>query len=208
VRVVTQAFPGCSPFVTSRSRLRNGIIVDGALCVRAREGWLRSVSELSPDLVVLIEGAHGLWDREIERAWRHACQPRHDARLTDELASLIELIRRTGTQTAIVLMPPVEVRSARDVQASRDDSIEELERIAGRRMACQNAARRAAIDRVGGVVIDLDAHLCENGRCDWSEMSLLRADGIHFSEPGGRPVAAWLIDQFARHVPTQPSRQQ
>lgn len=200
VQLVTRAFPGCSPMVSNRIRFGNGKVIGGEFCDQAIAYWRAAHAELSPDWVVLVDGLPGEWDRELEGAWHHPCDPVYDARFVRDLVSFFRSLE--GTQLAIVLMPPRE-----KFDALRGEDKELLVPLARERMACQNAARRAAADALGATLLDLDERVCPGERCG-AVSRALRPDGLHYYAPDGLPVAKWLVAELeeAARSPRGPVR--
>ena len=60
---------------------------------------------------------------------------------------------------------------------------------------CENPLRHEVAAATGTQLIDLFEYICPHGQCRYKQDGvLLRADGLHYRDAGGRIVARWLID--------------
>jgi hypothetical protein len=61
---------------------------------------------------------------------------------------------------------------------------------------CENTFRRQVAATTGAQLADLFEYICPHGKCRREEHGVvLRSDGLHYKDAGGRIVARWLIDQ-------------
>jgi peptidoglycan/LPS O-acetylase OafA/YrhL len=61
---------------------------------------------------------------------------------------------------------------------------------------CDNRLRREVAASTGATLVDLFAYICPHGQCRTEQDGVvLRTDGLHYKDAGGRIVARWLIDQ-------------
>ena len=68
------------------------------------------------------------------------------------------------------------------------------------RVDAWNGLLRAAAERHGAVVLDLNRHVCPDGEFTWRAGGVrIRSDGLHFTPDGvRRHIAPWLLPQLAR----------
>ncbi len=81
-----------------------------------------------------------------------------------------------------------------------DTGGEQLEALFRERMACQNRVREAVARRTGALLLDLQAELCDGGRCRREQDGhTLRPDGMHFQREGAAWASRWLLDRLAQN---------
>ncbi|MFQ5416492.1 MAG: acyltransferase family protein [Myxococcota bacterium] len=201
-RVVTRAGGGCTALEATRVRFRSGKVVLLGYCDQVRAQWAKDVSELDPALVIVLEGWPGLGAKEIRGGWHHPCESILDEAHAEDLEATVRQLQRGGRLVAVVASAPPQVIDAPDyLTGGPGADLAPLAELARRRMDCQNAVRRRVAERSGAILIDLDGELCPGGACRrMQDGALLREDGVHFAEPGGFPIATWLLDQFAAHI--------
>ena len=188
LEIYTRSTAACSPMRASRIRFVKGTIIDGAVCDEAIDLWRNAHAEIKPDFVFLVDGLHGLWDRELDGVWRHPCEADYDRKLTSDTVAFLRSL--PGSRPVLLLMPPKQ-QPSRHSRASP----EAQRQLAKERMECQNAARLAAARELDAALIDLGEFVCPGESCG-EKSARLRPDGTHYYPPEGLPVGVWLLEQL------------
>jgi peptidoglycan/LPS O-acetylase OafA/YrhL len=154
--------------------------------------WRKNVRTDDPDVAVILLDRWELMDRKLDGRYRHVGQPDYDAYLRKELDLAIGIVTAQGA-LPVLLTAPYTRRAERpdgglwpEDQPQRADS--------------WNALLRAAAERHGAVVIDLNRRVCPDGEFTWRAGGVrIRSDGLHFTPEGVRRyIAPWLLPQLAR----------
>jgi peptidoglycan/LPS O-acetylase OafA/YrhL len=178
--VAERAFPDCSILDDQlMTRSPTFTVNTNGDCDRH---WSGDVTELRPELTLVVLGGGFLAQARIDGRWQHPCDDGWRVAYMDELRRQVDLIRAGGSRVALTLAPeplgPVATLTSSAQVACFNDVIREV-----------------AASEPGILLIDLPALVCPEGSCPVTlDDEVVRADGLHYSGPGGRRVAAWILE--------------
>ncbi len=192
LEVVNRAMPGCGLAhgpIREHGRESAGNI--GSKCEEWPEHWRRYVSEIEPDLVVILVGGWDVYDRQVDGEWLPFGGPRHDQYLKGLLRKATNTFQDAGVPVVWLSTPyynpeaPASVLPPLISERWRTDHF--------------NALLGEEITSGGSNLywLDLAEFVCPDTRCltqyeggDW------RTDGTHFSTLGAQSVGRWLAPQL------------
>lgn len=141
--------------------------------------WSSQLAQVHPDHVILTLGFPAVEDDEVNGAWYTACSPGWLRYYQSEFTDALRVLGSTG---AHVWVTTIARSDQRYVTATRMTD-------------CFNRVLVDAAAITHASVLDVDGYLCPRGRCrDSLAGQELRPDGIHFLGPGGRVLAAWVVN--------------
>jgi photosystem II stability/assembly factor-like uncharacterized protein len=170
-------------------------------CAATGSGWLAlyqsDVTSVQPALSVLALGPWDLTTRFIDGAWLTPGQPGFDAYYAQQIITAVRILSAEGGHVVITTMPEVRPKGPElcaPPPASVPDCPTETERVA----ALNNTAKTVASELKGQVIlIDLNRRLAPKGTfVSTVDGTVVRADGVHLSEPGGEWLTPWLVPQL------------
>ncbi len=150
--------------------------------------WPRDISVYQPTIVLLVEGAWDINERQIDTTeFEKPCQPKFDAWFAGELRDAFTAI--TSSPTANVFVTTIPYLRLRDVPggAERD-----------KRINCLNAIYRTELAKTSITTVDLAQWVCPtiDSCVEKVDGIVLRPDGVHYDGPGGAVVARWLLKRI------------
>jgi peptidoglycan/LPS O-acetylase OafA/YrhL len=179
--VFDAALPSCT-FVPS-TRIRAPLGGDGAAIVGSRSCHPSSevgvVKRFHPDVVLWVMSGppSALWH---DGHWLQPCTPTYAATFRARLRGEVARLGAGGAKVVITT-----AAYSRYVFHGSDSLIR-----------CENPLRREVAAATGAQLVDLFAYICPHGQCrEKQDGVVLRPDGLHYRDAGGRIVARWLIDQ-------------
>jgi peptidoglycan/LPS O-acetylase OafA/YrhL len=188
VQVADASMLGCGVARLPVRKL-NGIAgptTDG--CDQWPQRFTSRISEVNPDIAVLLVGRWEVTDQLMNGVWTHVGEPDFDAYLGSQLDLAIQVLSARGAKVVLMTTPAVQPREAAD-----GSQFPETE---ASRVALFNQVLRAAAARHHGVasIADLNAVLTPGNRfTDHIDGVLTRADGVHITSEGGRVVGQALL---------------
>ena len=159
--------------------------------------WDRVVGERNPHVVLLIVGRWEVMDRMYEGRFRRVGQRVFDAYLRAELRRAIDVLTSRGARLAIATAPYYRRGERPDGGIWPEDEPWRVDRF-------NELVREVAAGLPGQVtVVDLNAETTSRpGRYTASVDGVrMRYDGVHFTRPGARRQAPWLLPQLRALVP-------
>ncbi len=149
--------------------------------------WRDQLAQVHPDDVLLILGFPAVEDLQVNGVWHTPCSAGWNQYYRTELIQALGTLASAGAHVWITTAaPPTAFYFPKSLVAQT---------------GCLNRDLRQAALYTGTSVLDVESYVCPNGHCQQYINGLeLRPDGFHYSGPGGRLVASWLIRQV-----TQPS---
>jgi hypothetical protein len=189
----TQALQGCGIATLPDLRQLGAVHTNYPGCDRWQARWRAGVNKDDPDVAVILLDRWELMDRRLDGAWTHVGEPGYDAYLAGQLRSAIDIAGGRGARVALLTAPYTRRSERPDGGLYPEDEPSRVD-------AWNALLRKVAADRPDSpAVIDLNWHVCPEGKFTWSIDGLrIRSDGLHFT-PGGvqRWVAPWLAPQLA-----------
>ncbi|CAN5748029.1 acyltransferase family protein [soil metagenome] len=188
---VNRGTPACGILPgDGRTRRQNGeTISDPDGCGDWPVRWASYVADVQPDVALIFTVAPGGSSRWVEGQWRKDCDPTYDRASQAEYEKAIRLLGSDGARVGITTLGYLESES------DADGRFPELD--------CRNDSIRRAAKATGATVIDLARYTCgDKGRCRQTIETLsgeeveLRADGLHYTGPGGVVVARYTLDRL------------
>jgi hypothetical protein len=173
-----------------RTRRQNGeTISDPDRCGEWPTRWASYVADVQPDVALIFAVAPGGSSRWVDGQWRKDCDGVYDRAAQDEYEQAIGILGSRGARVGITTLGYLESES------DADGRFPELD--------CRNDTIRRAARATGATLIDLAQYTCgDGGRCRQTVTTLggdeteLRADGLHYTGPGGVVVARWTLDRL------------
>lgn len=199
LRVEPGGVPGCMLMRSDRIRFLSGIVLETDGCAAALAGWLERVAHLRPRVVLVVAGWPGAGERRVDGVWRHPCDPVYDERYAADLTASARDYQAHGAMVALVASPPPSVADLSPRYASLWGDVPgaDLAVLFRTRIECQNRVRRQVAALTGARVLELDAHLCPEGRCVRELDGVpLRPDGVHFRGLGAARLSSWILDEL------------
>ncbi len=143
--------------------------------------WAGDIAELKPDITLVMLGGGYLAFSEIDGQWQRPCEAGWHDTYTAELTRQLAMIRAGGSRVDLALIPDPLGKIATETTPER--------------VACFNDALRDVAAAVPGTtLVELRHHVCPNGTCPAKlDGQTVREDGLHFSGPGGRRIADWIL---------------
>jgi peptidoglycan/LPS O-acetylase OafA/YrhL len=154
--------------------------------------WRKNVRTDDPDVAVLLLDRWELMDRKLNGRYRHIGQSDFDAYLRQELDLAIDIVTARGALPVLLTAPYTRRAERPDGGLWPEDQPQRVER--------WNELLRAAAERHGAVVLDLNHRVCPDAEFTWRAGGVrIRSDGLHFTPDGvRRHIAPWLLPQLAR----------
>jgi peptidoglycan/LPS O-acetylase OafA/YrhL/lysophospholipase L1-like esterase len=161
---------------------------DNGNCARH---WQRDVTELRPDVTVVILGGAYFSTVKVAGRWISVCDPGwHDAyarRLGDLLGAIAPDTRR---RVVVLAAYPVGHWQT----PTLDDKVD-----------CYNGILRDAAGATGAEVVDLNGFVCPGRACVvTSRGAPVRPDGLHFDGLGAEDTARWVLAQLRAGAAASP----
>jgi hypothetical protein len=187
---------GVVPFIRSssscsydREQTSSGSgFVEDVNCVRIVNNWGSDVDYFRPDAVLFIYGSWSNWYWQGQS--RTQCDPMMAAHVTDLYSAALFDLGSTGAPVYFVAPP---YWRAAGYDAGLDAAYDCLRDVMRKFVAAHPA-------RAG--YIDLQGLVCVGANCDATAGGLpVRADGLHFSEPGASTVMAAILANVIRPQP-------
>ncbi|MGC1214902.1 MAG: SGNH/GDSL hydrolase family protein, partial [Micromonospora sp.] len=161
-------------------------------CEHWDDRWRRGVRADDPDVAVILLDRWELMDRKLDGRWQHVGDPAFDQYLTGELDKAIDIAADRGAHVTLLTAPYTRRAERPDGGLWPED---DAQRVDG-----WNRLLRAAADRHGATVLDLNRRVCPDGRFTWEAGGVrVRSDGLHFTPEGVQQwIAPWLLPQLYR----------
>lgn len=196
VRIVSNAVINCDYPLAERIRTFPGIVSRGDNVVDCDRDWQATAEAYRADYVVYTRSGVGSAELWIDGVYHDTCSPEYARFYRESLTADVARFADLGATTVLITAVP----SRRHLE-DPDDPDEGY--LAG--TACGNDILRdvAAADPDHVELIDLEAHLCDEGTCIEHVNGIeLRPDGLHYDRKGSRIVAKWVLDQLG--LPSDP----
>jgi peptidoglycan/LPS O-acetylase OafA/YrhL len=192
LQVTVRAIQGCGIARLPDLKLRGEVHTNYPACPTWDARWRRGITADDPDVAVILLDRWELTDRRLGDEYRHVGQPDYDLYLGLELELAISVAGRRGAHVVLLTAPYTRRAERWDGGLYDEDLPERVD--AWNRLLREVAARHP--DTVS--VIDLNAHVCPDGRFTWTIGDLrIRSDGLHFTPEGVRRwIAPWLLPQL------------
>jgi hypothetical protein len=160
-------------------------------CTTWDRRWRKAVDRDDPDVAVVLLDRWELMDRRLDGRYQHIGDPAFDAYLTEELDRALGIVAERGARVVLLTAPYTRRAERPDGGLWPEDQPQ--------RVDAWNALLRAAADRHGAAVIDLNRRVCPDGEFTWRAGGVrIRSDGLHFTTQGVREyLAPWLLPQLA-----------
>jgi hypothetical protein len=185
VEVRSLARFGCGVWTEiTRIRLLDGSIgPDGQGCADQIKRWTTDGRAFDPDVSILMLGAPGRIDREIDGQWRTTCDPIARERFRVHLADAVDRLHADAPAVVLTTTAPFGAGPRR---AERDDDVD-----------CINEDyRQVAAPRPWLRLVDLASYVCPEHECLATiEGVPLRPDGLHYHGPSAAIVGTWVLDR-------------
>jgi peptidoglycan/LPS O-acetylase OafA/YrhL len=166
----------------STSRTADGKIRHDEPCQeQRRELWTNLVDVYDPDVVVYyLANAGQLGEVRLDGEWVNDCDPDYDEYLRGGLHEDLDLLEAGGAQVYMATSPQPGVLAQRSFD----------------RVKCRNENYRRVADEDPGVeLLDLAGFVRQTIDRPDSDFSFFR-DSLHFSDPGARAAAEWLLPEI------------
>ena len=156
-------------------------------CEHWDDRWRRGVRADDPDVAVILLDRWELMDRKLDGRWQHVGDPAFDPYLTGELDRAIAIAAERGAHVALLTAPYTHRAERPDGGLWPEDGAD--------RVDAWNRLLRAAAERHGATVLDLNRRVCPDGRFTWAGRrgaGPQRRPALHPGRRAGvdRPVAA------------------
>jgi hypothetical protein len=171
-------------------------------CPTWEVNWKYGVDVDDPDVAVILLDRWELMDRRLGEEYMHVGQPLMDAYLTVELEFALSIVGANGAHIVLLTAPYTHRWERPDGGLYDEDTPERVE-------AWNRLLRRVAAKHPNNItVIDLNKHVCPEGKFTWRIGNLrIRSDGLHFTEEGVQEwIAPWLVPQLASLAVYGPNR--
>jgi hypothetical protein len=151
--------------------------------------WLSAMSEVHPNVVVLLAGRWEVVDREYRGQWTNILQPAFAAYVKAQLEEASRLVTSTGSRMVFLTAPCTNEGEQPDGAPWPEDSAARLN--AYNQLVRAVAAAHPQTDSV----VDLDGAVCPGGKytSTLDGVDVRRNDGVHFTAAGGRLLAPVLM---------------
>jgi peptidoglycan/LPS O-acetylase OafA/YrhL len=161
-------------------------------CERWDVRWKHHVYYDDPDVAVILLDRWELMDRKLNGRYQHVGEPEFDAYLSKELDRAIRIVASRRAHVVLLTAPYTRRAERPDGRLWPEDD--------PARVDAWNALLRAAAERHGTSLLDLNAQICPEGEFTWRIDGIrVRSDGLHFTPDGVRRfIAPWLLPQLAR----------
>ncbi len=186
---------GDDPYVVQRA-VGDCSILDSVAPTRSKSGrphgngdcadhWTRDVTELRPDVALVVIGGAFYSTVKLDGRWRAVCDAPWRAAYAKRLAELLRAMAPFASRR-VVALPPYPV--------GKWQSPTLVERVDCYLHALRDAARAADAE-----VLDLAGYLCPKGECVvTSEGAPVRPDGLHFAGVGANETVRWIMAELRR----------
>jgi peptidoglycan/LPS O-acetylase OafA/YrhL len=160
-------------------------------CATWDRRWRKAVAATDPDVAVILLDRWELMDRRLDGDYRHVGDSLFDAYLNRELELALDIVSARDAHVVVLTAPYTRRAERPDGTLYGEDKPE--------RVDAWNGLLRAAADRHGATVLDLNARVCPDGKFTWRAGGVqIRSDGLHFTPEGvRRHIAPWLLPQLA-----------
>jgi hypothetical protein len=201
VRVFNAGVPSCeiarAPFhraPASTNGPAGDPIVNPPACSGWAARWRDQLAQTHPDHAILVLGFPAVEDLQINGVWRSPCSTVWNQFYRAELTDALRTLASSGSHVWITTAaPPTAFYFPKSLTAQTE---------------CLNRDLREAALLTQTSVLDVESYVCPKGHCQqYIDGFELRPDGFHYSGPGGRLVAGWLIRQVTQ-PPTAPATPQ
>jgi len=158
--------------------------VTPSMCRALPLRWQAELVQYQPRDVLVFVGFPAVYDIEVNGAWHSACsewwQRFYQAEETKDLA----LLGSTGAHVWVATI----------AQPGADFYAPSI----GSKAQCANRLTRHLAPAMHASILDVAAHICPHPSVCGTSLNgqELRPDGLHFADPGGRPLAAWVVHQL------------
>ncbi|MDZ5443876.1 acyltransferase family protein [Micromonospora sp. 4G57] len=161
-------------------------------CEHWDDRWRRGVRADDPDVAVILLDRWELMDRKLDGRWQHVGDPAFDRYLTGELDRAIGVAAERGAHVTLLTAPYTHRAERPDGGLWPEDDAD--------RVDAWNRLLRAAAERHGATVLDLNRRVCPDGRFTWEAGGVrVRSDGLYFTPEGVQEwIAPWLLPQLYR----------
>jgi peptidoglycan/LPS O-acetylase OafA/YrhL len=151
--------------------------------------WRDAMTEVKPNVVVLLAGRWEVVDREYQGNWTNILQPAYATYVRQQLDQASQLVTSTGARMVFLTAPCTNEGEQPDGAPWPEDSPARL--AAFNRLIREVAAAHPQTDSV----VDLNAAACPGGKfaSTVDGVVIRRTDGIHFTDAGGQLLAPKIM---------------
>jgi peptidoglycan/LPS O-acetylase OafA/YrhL len=151
--------------------------------------WQEAMTEVKPNVVVLLAGRWEVVDREYQGKWTNILQPAYATYVQQQLNQASQLVTSTGARMVFLTAPCTDEGEQPDGAPWPEDSAARL--AAFNRLIRKVAAAHPQTDSV----VDLNAAACPSGKfaSTVDGVVIRRTDGIHFTNAGGQLLAPKIM---------------
>jgi peptidoglycan/LPS O-acetylase OafA/YrhL/lysophospholipase L1-like esterase len=151
--------------------------------------WIDAMSEVRPDVVVLLAGRWEVVDREYDGTWTNILNPAYAAYVKRQLEAASNLVTGTGAHFVLLTAPCTDEGEQPDGAPWPEDDPARL--AVYNKLVREVAAEYPQTDSV----VDLNAAACPGGRYTSTVHGVVirRNDGVHFTDAGGQLLAPTLM---------------
>ena len=179
---------GCGVLGDVKVKTSKGNVFSNTQCDKTESRWKESLARFQPEAIILMYGGPVGAQRLIDGNWSRPCNIDFDNRYTQELVNIVDLFSHSD---ALIFFPTIAYSTIGDSNTVATH----------KEMDCINETFRnvaAANERVG--MIELASFVCPSNYCRKELNGVqLRADGLHYSDEGGRLILQWLNNQVRGH---------
>jgi photosystem II stability/assembly factor-like uncharacterized protein len=147
--------------------------------------WAQYVSQLRPQITVLLAGYWEVCDRMFDGSWSNILEPRYQSYIKGELETAVRTLSADGARVVLLTSPYFDTGNFPEDEPRRVDIYNALVR--------QVASEYPSI----ATVIDLNAFVDPGGSfaSTVDGVTVRQSDGEHFSTAGSTLVMRWLLPQ-------------
>jgi peptidoglycan/LPS O-acetylase OafA/YrhL len=151
--------------------------------------WRSAISEVHPDVVVLLAGRWEVVNRVYQGQWTNILHPEFAAYVKSQLEKASNLVTATGSRMVFLTAPCTDEGEQPNGAPWPEDSTARLDVF--NRLVREVAAEHPQTDSV----VDLDGAVCPDGRYTTAlnGVDVRRSDGVHFTIVGGELLAPVLM---------------
>ncbi len=152
--------------------------------------WLSAISEVKPNVAVLLAGRWEVVDREYQGTWTNILHPAYAAYVKGQLDQASQLVTSTGTHMVFLTAPCTDEGEQPDGAQWPEDNAARL--AVYNKLVRQVAAAHPTTDSV----VDLFGAACPRGKYAATVHGVVIrqvSDGVHFTVAGGQYLAAELM---------------